>query len=124
MIEAALKEIRTALGEIPILASEQRLLEKALAGESGTENGSGKGQDGKDGKDSIKSPVTSEKKKTLADGTYATESALSIKAATLSKMEALKQQSKPPLRGTFLSIGRTRGIAAPLCLVDFRPVSP
>ena len=96
-IESTFHEIRSALGEIPILASEERLLQESLMGESHT-------GDGRDTEvQEVKSPVTAEKKKILADGTYATESAFSAKSTTFSRMQELKAQLKPSLRGLFFS---------------------
>jgi coatomer subunit beta len=92
-IREAWKRIRASLGEIPILASEQRLLdevpdENAVAldqvnghSKSGTPTGS---------------------RKVLADGTYATESALTSQSAVAAKLEAVKAAQKPPLRQLIL----------------------
>ncbi|KAJ3204123.1 coatomer subunit beta [Dinochytrium kinnereticum] len=85
-----MKRIKEALGEIPILASEQRLLE-----ESDTD----KTEDEKT--DTSKPKSVSSQKRILADGTYATESAFS--SVGNSKLEALKAAPKPPLRGLILS---------------------
>lgn len=80
-----MREIRKVLGEIPILASEQRLLDEA-------------------GGDSIEETTDKEKPKVegvgrpkvLADGTYATETAYTSTSAA--KLEAVKAAAKPPLR--------------------------
>ena len=90
-IREAWKRIRASLGEIPILASEQRLLDEA-SDESAVEpkeqvNGHGKA-------------APSGSRKVLADGTYATESALTSSAAA--KLEAVKAAQKPPLRQLIL----------------------
>lgn len=66
------------LGEIPILASEQRLLDETGGDEEKKVEGSGR-------------------PKVLADGTYATETAYS--SASSARLEAIKAASKPPLRG-------------------------
>ena len=76
------------MGELPILDTEQRLLEKedVEEGVNGTE---------------IHTPSAS--RRILADGTYATESALTESKAA-AKLEAVKGASKPPLRSTSSSI--------------------
>ncbi|OCL05114.1 Coatomer, beta subunit [Glonium stellatum] len=87
------KQIRSSLGEIPILASEQRLLEDVNDGEkdpSEQVNGHAKPS----------APTGS--RKVLADGTYATESALTSSAAAKAKLEAVKAAQKPPLRQLIL----------------------
>jgi coatomer subunit beta len=75
-IKDALRGIRNSVGELPILDTEQRLLEK--------EDGYAIGME-------IIVPSTS--RRILADGTYATESAL-----TKSQVKAVSGGSKPPLR--------------------------
>lgn len=92
-IIAAWKRIRASLGEIPILASEQQLL---------------KDQDGDDKKDEdhvngdSKSAQPSGSRKVLADGTYATETALTSQSSAAAKLEAVKAAQKPPLRQLIL----------------------
>ncbi|KAF4549446.1 Coatomer subunit beta-like protein 1 [Elsinoe fawcettii] len=90
-IRDAWKRIRASLGEIPIVASEQRLLDEAQDGEP-------------DLKDQVnghsKEPTGS--RKVLADGTYATESALTSASAVMAKLEAVKAAQKPPLRQLIL----------------------
>ena len=84
-IKDALRGIRKSVGELPILDTEQRLLEK-VEDESemnGTET-------------HVSSSST---RRILADGTYATESALTDSKAA-AKLEAVKGASKPPLRCT------------------------
>jgi coatomer subunit beta len=91
-IRDAWKRIRASLGEIPILASEQRLLDEASDGHAEPKeqvNGH------------AKSALTGSRK-VLADGTYATESALTTKSATAAKLEAVKAAQKPPLRQLIL----------------------
>jgi len=88
-IRDAWKGIRSSLGEIPILASEQRLLDDASEGKESTEKVNGHAK-------SIAAPTGS--RKVLADGTYATESALTSSAAAQAKLEAVKNSQKPPLR--------------------------
>ena len=89
-IRDAWRKIRASLGEIPILASEQRLLEEVPEEPKEPEqqvNGHSKPSTGP---------------KILADGTYATESALTSKSAAEAKLEAVKAAQKPPLRQLIL----------------------
>jgi len=91
-IRDAWKRIRASLGEIPILASEQRLLEDQDGGEEKTEehlNGT-------------KPTAPSGSRKVLADGTYATETALTSQSSAAAKLEAVKAAQKPPLRQLIL----------------------
>ncbi|RPA94465.1 Coatomer, beta subunit [Choiromyces venosus 120613-1] len=84
------KRIRASLGEIPILASEQRLLDEQPEGDAEqTEGGS-------------KPAAPSGSRRVLADGTYATESALTSESASAAKLEAVKAAQKPPLRSLIL----------------------
>ncbi|KAH9897960.1 coatomer protein [Cubamyces lactineus] len=85
-IQEVFRQLRKVLGEIPILASEQRLLEEATA------------EDGEDKADQVK--TESSKPKVLADGTYATETAFTSVSAA--RLEAVKAASKPPLRALIL----------------------
>ncbi|KAF8216278.1 coatomer beta subunit [Mycena galopus ATCC 62051] len=87
-IQAAMQEIRKVLGEIPILASEQKLLDDVAGGEE--EATSPKAETGGGGKPKV-----------LADGTYATETAYS--STTTARLEAVRTASKPPLRTLLLS---------------------
>jgi len=92
-IKEAWKRIRASLGEIPILASEQRLLDEHT-------------NDSEEPKEQVNghskaAPTGS--RKVLADGTYATESALTTdSAAAKAKLEAVKAAQKPPLRQLIL----------------------
>lgn len=92
-IKEAWKRIRASLGEIPILASEQRLLDEANSDEPEQQpqqvNGDAK-------------PKPAQSKRVLADGTYATESALTSTASSKAALEAVKAASKPPLRQLIL----------------------
>jgi len=91
-IRDAWKRIRASLGEIPILASEQRLLEDQDGGEEKAEehlNGT-------------KPTAPSGSRKVLADGTYATETALTSQSSAAAKLEAVKAAQKPPLRQLIL----------------------
>ena len=90
-IREAWKRIRASLGEIPIVASEQRLLEEEPDAEPKEQvNGHAKSSE----------PTGS--RKVLADGTYATESALTSESAAKAKLEAVKAAQKPPLRQLIL----------------------
>jgi coatomer subunit beta len=83
-IEAAFREIRNALGEIPIVASEQKLLDDAAA--------DGNIEDKPSDKKEVK-----HKPKVLADGTYATETAYTSVPSASS--DEAKTASRPVLRG-------------------------
>ena len=85
------KRIRASLGEIPILASEQRLLDEHLEGTETVEPVAGS-----------RPAAPTGSRKVLADGTYATESALTSESNTAAKLEAVKSASKPPLRWLLL----------------------
>lgn len=89
-IREAWKRIRASLGEIPILASEQRLLDEGP-------DASAAGQDSVNGH--AKSTTGP---KVLADGTYAQESALTSESAAAAKLAAVKAAQKPPLRQLIL----------------------
>ncbi len=82
-IQDIFREMRKVLGEIPILASEQRLVEEASA------------EEGEEKKDEVK--TESSKPKVLADGTYATETAFT--SVSSARLEAVKTAAKQPLRG-------------------------
>ncbi|KAJ2980819.1 hypothetical protein NQ176_g2406 [Zarea fungicola] len=90
-IRDAWRRIRASLGEIPILASEQRLLEE---------------QDGDDKDEQLngdsKPAAPTGSRKVLADGTYATETALTSQSSAAAKLEAVKAAQKPPLRQLIL----------------------
>lgn len=92
-IREAWKRIRASLGEIPILASEQRLLDEVP-----DENAASKEQVN----GHAKSAAPTGSRKVLADGTYATESALTSQSAAAAKLEAVKAAQKPPLRQLIL----------------------
>ncbi len=92
-IREAWKRIRASLGEIPILASEQRLLDDVQ-----DDNAEKKEQVNGHAKPS----APSGSRRVLADGTYATESALTSQSATAAKLEAVKAAQKPPLRQLIL----------------------
>ena len=89
-IQSTFKAFRTVFGEIPILASEQRLLDEA----GGDEDVKEAKEVEMGGGEKVKS-----KPRILADGTYATSSSESAyTTASSSRLEAVKATSKPPLR--------------------------
>lgn len=88
-IKRAMQEFRKVLGEVPILASEQRLLDEAEAADASVE----------EKKDDAPKAVT--KTRVLADGTYATETTYTSVADT-ARLEAVRAASKPPLRALIL----------------------
>ncbi|KAI8831069.1 adaptin N terminal region-domain-containing protein [Chytriomyces cf. hyalinus JEL632] len=90
-IEASFKKIRESLGELPIMASEQRLLEEQMNPEQAAEA---------EVKEAARLSAPVAARRILADGTYASESAFS--AVGQSKLEAVKASNKPPLRGLLL----------------------
>ncbi|KAJ5917409.1 Coatomer subunit beta [Penicillium verhagenii] len=92
-IRGAWKNIRASLGEIPILASEQRLLDEVPEDNALLLQEQTNGQ--------AKSAPTGSRK-VLADGTYATESALTSQSAAAARLEAVKAAQKPPLRQLIL----------------------
>lgn len=87
-IKKAFAEIRHVIGEIPILASEQRLLDEAEAADDTPAE-----------KKEEQTSVT--KTRVLADGTYATETVYTSSAAQ-ARLEQVKAASKPPLRTLIL----------------------
>ncbi|KAL9091214.1 MAG: hypothetical protein Q9159_001509 [Coniocarpon cinnabarinum] len=104
-IRAAWQRIRRSLGEIPILASEQRLLDDqpdtgAPNDLSNTAETNGQVNGDAPKSKPTSSNVPSSSRKVLADGTYASESALTSQASA--KLEAVKAAQKPPLRQLIL----------------------
>ena len=85
-IKDALRGIRNSVGELPILDMEKRALEAEGTEERAETNGTEGG--------TVTGGASS--RRILADGTYATESALDTNASA--KLEAAKGSSKPPLR--------------------------
>ena len=87
-IQSTMREVRKVLGEIPILASEQRLLDAA----------GGDGDEDEEKEKEKEKPKTEGggRPKVLADGTYATETAYT--SASVARLEAVKAAAKPPLR--------------------------
>jgi coatomer subunit beta len=92
-IKEAWKRIRASLGEIPILASEQRLLDEQSSDDT-------ESKEQVNGHAAKAAPSGS--RKILADGTYATESALTSDSAAKARLEAVKAAQKPPLRQLIL----------------------
>lgn len=92
-IREAWKRIRASLGEIPIVASEARLLEEQPDGEPQL-------NDQVNGHPKPSAPTGS--RKVLADGTYATESALTSQGSARARLDAVKAAQKPPLRQLIL----------------------
>lgn len=93
-----MQQIRKVLGEIPILASEQRLLERAEAEAVAAEEANGQALT--NGSSSGQKKATSTTK-VLADGTYATETAYST-SNSKDQLESVKNATKPPLRALIL----------------------
>ncbi|KAJ5832677.1 adaptin N terminal region-domain-containing protein [Penicillium riverlandense] len=93
-IREAWKKIRASLGEIPILASEQRLLDEVPDDSALLTQEQANGH--------AKAATPSGSRKVLADGTYATESALTSQSAAAARLEAVKAAQKPPLRQLIL----------------------
>lgn len=85
----AWRKIRASIGTIPIVEAEKKLLEEAPEVES-------------DLRDQINGHGPTGSRKVLADGTYATESAMTSQAAVKAKLEAVKAAQKPPLRQLIL----------------------
>ncbi|KAI0160868.1 Coatomer, beta subunit [Hypoxylon sp. FL1284] len=92
-IRDAWKRIRASLGEIPILSSEQRLLDDVDGEEE-------KAKEQVNGHSKPAAPSGS--RRVLADGTYATETALTSSSSAAAKLEAVKAAQKPPLRQLIL----------------------
>ncbi|EPX74303.1 coatomer beta subunit [Schizosaccharomyces octosporus yFS286] len=88
-IRTAWKSIRASIGEIPILASEEQLL-----------NDVSDRQEQELLVDVQTAPSSS--RKILADGTYATESAVTSESLNAAKLEAVRASKKPPLRTQIL----------------------
>ncbi|KAK4685797.1 coatomer subunit beta, partial [Tremellales sp. Uapishka_1] len=87
-LNKAVLEIRKVIGEIPILASEQRLLDEAeAADDTATEK--------------APEPKAISTTRVLADGTYATETVYTSTAAA-ARLELVRSAAKPPLRALIL----------------------
>ncbi|GAA5840616.1 hypothetical protein JCM11251_004168 [Rhodosporidiobolus azoricus] len=96
-IRAAMGQVRKVIGEVPILASEQRLLDQA-------EQEAAASTDHLNGDASlVQKSVPQTTTRVLADGTYATETVYSSSSATqAASLEAVKAAAKPPLRALIL----------------------
>ncbi|KAI9497597.1 adaptin N terminal region-domain-containing protein [Zychaea mexicana] len=94
-IDEAWQQIRSALGEVPILASEQRLLESSEEGE----------QEKKEDDTKTVPSGSAAPRRILPDGTYATESSYTVQPSSSGKLDAVKSASKPPLRALLLVNG-------------------
>ncbi|KAI0999054.1 Coatomer subunit beta [Podosphaera aphanis] len=93
-IRDAWKKIRASLGEIPILASEQRLLDEVTENPESSKIEPSSNENSK--------TVQTGSRRVLGDGTYATENALTSQSAVAAKLEAVKAAQKPPLRQLIL----------------------
>ncbi|ORZ22436.1 adaptin N terminal region-domain-containing protein [Absidia repens] len=91
-INEAWDQIRHVLGEIPLLASEQRLLDQAEQ----EDNEQGKNEE--IGNDHVPSS-----RRILPDGTYATESAYTEQPCATVRLDSVKSTVKPPLRALILN---------------------
>ncbi|KAF2859839.1 Coatomer, beta subunit [Piedraia hortae CBS 480.64] len=86
-VRDAWKRIRASIGEVPIVASEARLLQEPEEEEA----------------EPVKAKAEpTGSRKILADGTYATESALTSQSAAKSRLDAVRAAQKPPLRQLIL----------------------
>ncbi|KAJ9107198.1 hypothetical protein QFC19_002858 [Naganishia cerealis] len=88
-ITKAMQEIRTVIGDVPILASEQKLLDEAEA------------EDEHPAEKQPEAETTVTKTRVLADGTYATETVYTS-AAAQARLDQVKAAAKPPLRALIL----------------------
>jgi coatomer subunit beta len=89
-IKRAITELHKVLGDVPILASEQRLLDEAEAADEA--DGNSKEQD---------APKAVTTTRVLPDGTYATETVYTSNAAA-ARLEQVRSAAKPPLRALIL----------------------
>ncbi|GAA5921381.1 hypothetical protein JCM3775_003017 [Rhodotorula graminis] len=97
-VHAALRQVRAVVGEVPILASEQRLLDRAEQEAAGAEPDLVNGDSAL-----VHKPVATSSTRVLADGTYATETVFSSSSTTAAaSLEAVKAAAKPPLRALIL----------------------
>lgn len=94
-VKEAMQQIRKVIGEVPILAAEERLLQQA-------ENGGDEKEEQRMRDEVAAATKTSSSSRVRADGTYATETAFSSEANASAKLEAVKNASKPPLRSLIL----------------------
>ena len=88
-ILSVFQELRKVIGEIPILSSEQRLLDDTSK------------EDGEEKEKEVAPATSGNKPRVLADGTYATETAFT--SVSNARLEAVKAAAKPPLRSNQIS---------------------
>ena len=88
-ILSVFQELRKVIGEIPILSSEQRLLDETSK------------EDGEEKEKEVAPATSGNKPRVLADGTYATETAFT--SVSNARLEAVKAAAKPPLRSNQIS---------------------
>ncbi|GAA6008702.1 hypothetical protein JCM10207_001691 [Rhodosporidiobolus poonsookiae] len=95
-VQAAMRQVRKVIGEVPILASEQRLLDQA-------EEEAAASTDHLNGDASlVQKAVPTTTTRVLADGTYATETVYQNSSTAAASLEAVKAAAKPPLRALIL----------------------
>lgn len=95
-VMAAMQQVRKVIGEVPILASEQRLLDQAEQEAAAHADVVNNGDSAMVQQNAVPKTTT----RVLADGTYATETAYSN--TTSASLEAVKAAAKPPLRALIL----------------------
>ncbi len=99
-VKEAMQQIRKVIGEVPILAAEERLLDSSTTEADGVKDEA----DAASSSSALGSakPASSAANRVRADGTYATETAFSSEANQAARLEAVKSASKPPLRSLIL----------------------
>ncbi|KAJ2657370.1 coatomer subunit beta [Coemansia sp. RSA 1200] len=99
-VRAVWTKLREAIGELPLLAAEQRELEAERAADAAESSG-----DPAPSATSSSHAATAAaaSRRILADGTYATESSLTSRAADAHSAAAKQMDSKPPLRAVLLN---------------------
>ncbi|SPO26566.1 probable SEC26 - coatomer complex beta chain of secretory pathway vesicles [Ustilago trichophora] len=100
-IKEAMQQIRKVIGEVPVLAAEERLLESSTAEADGAKEEADAASSSSALGGGAK-PSSSAANRVRADGTYATETAFSSEANQAARLEAVKNASKPPLRSLLL----------------------
>ncbi|SJX63600.1 probable SEC26-coatomer complex beta chain of secretory pathway vesicles [Sporisorium reilianum f. sp. reilianum] len=98
-IKEAMQQIRKVIGEVPILAAEERLLDSSTAEADGVTEGA---DEASSSSALAKPAASSAANRVRADGTYATETAFSSEANQAARLDAVKNASKPPLRSLLL----------------------
>lgn len=101
-IKEAMQQIRKVVGEVPILAAEERLLESSTAETDGATKEEADAASSSSALDGAAKASSSAANRVRADGTYATETAFSSEANQAARLEAVKNASKPPLRSLLL----------------------